>query len=482
MQSSLFGGTNAFQQPSQQQQQPQSQFQQQQQFQQQVPSVFNNVNTQVQPLTQPSRFEKYELKNASDHRLFSSESSNSASQPRGTASGSVNGNKIGNGSGSLIKKRTIPNRLIKRVGKQDSNSNEEDKSSGPVLPFKVSTQVQPDTFAEDFAHLYKVDKPPSNSMFDPSIFQDETTPGEMLIGESIFNKMDENPTLFENIFKRPSRNLLKLENHSKYQSAEYPWSNSNTLPPNNSQGLEDSSNGNKQPSPIYTTSSAMNRSISSTEKLYCSVIVYGFDDAYFSLIIEHFAKYGKIMENLVISDYNYYYGAYGNVIARDKLVDIDDKDRTGIDSKKKPLDSFPLFLGPGWVKITYDNPNSAIRALADNLTDDGKGNVLGVIPYRREDLEILLSHKIPNELNMGEGLHGLSHELELEKRLANNEIGKYLSAARGDSLDSSNGTKRTASSLTVKDGSNLLLKTRKESDGKTIWHKGMGFLFGQGEV
>ena len=462
MQSSLFGGAKTFQ---------------QQPLQQQVPSVFNNVNSQVQPLTQPSRFEKYELKNESDHRLFASESLDNANQSGNSASGSGNGNNVGNGSS----KRTIPNRLIKRVGKKDSSLSEEEKTSGPVLPFKVSTQVQTDTFTEDFAHLYKVDRPPSNSMFDPTVFQDETTPGEMLVGESIFNKMNENPILFENVFKRPSRKLLQSETHSKYQNTEYPWS-TDTLQSHDSEALPNSAIGKKQPNPHYSNSMDINRSQQSAEKLYCSVIVYGFDDDYFSLIVEHFAKYGKIMENLVISDYNYYYGAFGNVIAHDKLVDVDDKEKSSLDSKKKDLDSFPLFLGPQWVKITYDNPNSAIRALADNLTDDGKGNVLGVLPYRRQDLEILLSHEIPTELNIGEGLHGLSHELELEKRLADNEIGKYLSIARGDTLDSPNGTKRNASSLTVKDGTNLLLKTKKESDGKNIWHKGMGFLFGEGEI
>lgn len=466
MQSSLFGGANPFQ---------------QQPPQQQVPSVFNNVNPQVQQMTQPSRFEKYELKNAADNRLFASESLSHSNQSGNSASGNGSGNSGGNGSNSLIKKRTIPNRLIKRVGKMDSSLGEEEKTSGPVLPFKVSTQVQPDTFAEDFAHLYKVDRPPSNSMFDPTVFQDETTPGEMLIGESIFKEMSENPDLFENVFKRPSRKLLQSETHSKYQNTEYPWSNS-TLQSHNSEELPNTSTRKKQPNLHYSNALDISRSQQSAEKLYCSVIIYGFDDDHFSLIVEHFAKYGKIMENLVISDYTYYYGAFGNVIAHDKLVDVDEKEKSSLDSKKKGLELFPLFLGPQWVKVTYDNPNSAIRALADNLTDDGKGNVLGVLPYRRQDLEILLSHEIPDELNIGEGLHGLSHELELEKRLADNEIGRYLSNARGDTLDSLNGTKRNASSLTLKDGTKLLLKTKKESDGKNIWHKGMGFLFGEGEI
>lgn len=452
-------------------------------------SVFQANGVQsIQPVQQPSRFEKYELKNVNKKTLFSSDNV-------GHSPSDLNLN-------STYKKRTIPNHLIKRTNKVNNNASEEDKPSAPILPFKVSTQVQPDTFAEDFAYLYEHDKPPTTSIFDPSILHEDSSPGEIFMGESTFNKMNKNPINFHNIFQRPDRNFVSF--HAKNHHDK-----SSLLPWQDGKGKESETTFGHQSLAEKATASTANKDsrLPQINKLYCSVIVYGFDDTNFPSLIEYFAKYGKIMEDLVISDSNYYYGSSGNVLAHDKLVDIDDSENAnsincsnsntsysaGYKNNKNGLNgtsdnytlgrSFPIFLGHGWVKLTYDNPNSAVRALMDNLTDDGNGNILGVLPYRREDLELLLGEKIPDDLDVGNGLHGLSHELELENKLADNEIGRYLNNARGETSVSDNGeTHNKTSSLKIKDGSNLLLKKQQVSDTKNLWHSGIEFLFGNGKI
>jgi hypothetical protein len=505
-QSSLFG--NTAQQPQLLKPLQPLQSQQQQQQIQQIPSVFNTGNINIQTVEQPSRFEKYELKNTSEHYLFESDS-------RLNLNKSKNFNTSNDLNSSSIKKRTIPNRLIKRVNKVNSNNDEEDKPSAPILPFKASTQIQPDTFNKDFAYLYEHDKLPTKSLFDPSIFHDDSTSNEILMTNSSFNKMAENPVSFNNAFQRPDRNLINNNNKNntsnnlgKGENLELPWFDYT---------LHESTKNNNFVSSI-SISNDLKKKNKLPEKLYCSVIIYGFNDEHFGTLIEHFAKYGKIMEDLVISDSNYYYGTLGNVLAYDKLYDIDELDSNSSNVKKnKNLNSmkdnttnhnnhpnnnknksyinandkitFPIFLGPGWVKLTYDNPNSAIRALSDNLTDDGNGNILGVIPYRREDLEILLDQNISDDLNVGEGLQGLSHELELEKQLADNEIGRYLTHIRENdtnlpsaSNDGNSDKRFRSSTLTIKNGSNLLLKKQKQKDNKNIWNKGISFFFGNSEI
>lgn len=492
-QPSLFGNTSGQSQMTT----PLQPLQPQAQIQQQIPSGFNSINPNTQQVQEPSRFEKYQLNNSLEPYLFENDDISQL-------------NKTANSKQSSIKKRVIPAHLIKRINKVNDNSNEEDKPSAPILPFKASTQVQPDTFNEDFAYLYEHDKPPTKSLFDPSIFNDDSVSNEMLTSDSSFNKMNENPLLFNNVFQRPNRNLLndKLNNINSNTKSdlELPWSEhviNDSLKPHPKTSLT-----------LNSQSSSFQKYDKSIENLYCSVIIYGFNDEHFRTLIKHFAKYGKIMEKFIISDGNYYYGSLGNVLAHDKLYDIDDLDQSqnlksnissnqhsnknnhkntnnsnNIKSNLKNSKSFPIFLGQGWVKVTYDNPNSAIRALSDNLTDDGNGNILGVIPYRREDLEILLRQKINDDLNIGEGLNGLSHELELEKKLVDNDIGRYLSNSRTENLNGNNGNSSNSddkrfrsSSLIIKDGSKLLMKNNIERDTKAIWHKGISYFFGNGDI
>ena len=512
---SMFGSIS---QSSQSQSQPQQQQTQQQQGYNTQPSLMQAPSQNLQNSSEQLQPTFLNSSTSTPNTNTSTKTSETpASSNSSTSSLAINSN---------LKKRVIPNRLIKRVTKVDDSTNEEEKVSAPILPFRPSTQVQADTFEEDFAHLYKHDKPPSKSLFDPTAFNDDSIGGETLTRDATFTRMTENPIKFQNVFRRYERKQT-VENNEKIDSPskDLPWSQGHE----NSGSTTESEIHYNTTTPQYprislnTTSNQKFESETIITKLYCSVIVYGFDDACFPLLVDHFSKYGRIMEDLTSKDLNSQYGALGNMTAGyNKLADITDSEnntnmstitstnmnRIGSSSKHVARDSivanshissssngtlgqssrisFPIFIGQGWVKITYDNPNSAIRALAENLTDDGNGHILGVIPYRREDLEILLGVGISDYLNVGDGLKGLSHELELDLQLADNEIGRYLNAQRERRRDlqvSQNGdVKVTKSGVGLKDGSNLFLIKQHEAEKKTLWNKSMGFLFGTGEI
>lgn len=417
---------------------------QQQHQQQQQPQIVHQNSTSDQQIKQPSRFEKYELRNVKEHNLFSSDSADKLS------------------GGNTLKQRTIPNKLVKRITKTDNNTDETDKPSAPILPFKASTQFQADTFNDDFAHLYEHNKLPTKSLFDPSAFNDDNNPNEIFI-DSVFNEMNENPVTFNNIFQRPER-FVKAGQSSNL-SSNLPWSISST--PQSKVGTPN------QSKELLGTSSKQN-----SQRLYCSIIVYGFDNDHFSSLIDHFAKYGDIMEDMNITDSNNHYGQLGSLLSKNKLLETNE-DSLNKDEPRK----FPIFIGNGWVKITYDNPNSAIRALVDNGTDDGNGNILGVMPYKRKALELLLDAKLTDDLDIGEGLRGLNYDLGFDSNFADNEIGRYLSnyllkdQKSGDDKD--NMRSKTGN---IKDGSKLMLKNVKIDDQKNFWNKSMGFFFGKGEI
>lgn len=468
---------------------------QQQQQQQQPASSF------IVPTAEVSRFAKYQLKDGSDK-----------ASPNGQ-SASSSGSSINT---SATAKHKIPSRLIKRTNKVN-NKNEDDKPSIPILPFKQSTHVQTDTFNEDFAYLYKHDKPPTKSLFDPMASQDETTTTEILMGDSVFKNMTDNPLSFKNVFNRPENKFKSSQQTvSQLNNDSLPWSTRNDDASDNLENPDSFKPKNQnQNHSSYKLSPSSSYSVNNLEKLYYSVIVYGFDDSNFSLVVEHFAKFGKIMEDLTISDGNYHYGSLGNLVAHDRLVDpnnsiANDESATNKNNKKslnsgkntnnnninpqntitgarnnKNNSLFPIFMGEGWIKLTYDNTNSAIRALAENLTDDGNGNILGVIPYSKEDLEILINDKISNDLDIGNGLKGLSHDLEINTMIADNEIGRYLvsqRALKAEDSAKSNGQNQVKKLGDLKDGSNLILRNQKQKEVKSFWNKGFEFLFGEGEI
>lgn len=93
-----------------------------------------------------------------------------------------------------------------------------------------------------------------------------------------------------------------------------------------------------------------------------SVVVYGFPQHLTPSIVSHFNNFGEIMENVEPSDASF--GLSTTPVKR-----------------PPPGNRPPVFAGRNWIKITYDNKASVIRALAEDGTQFASQYVIGCKPY-----------------------------------------------------------------------------------------------------
>ncbi|GAV51779.1 hypothetical protein ZYGR_0AF02500 [Zygosaccharomyces rouxii] len=114
-----------------------------------------------------------------------------------------------------------------------------------------------------------------------------------------------------------------------------------------------------------------------------AVIVFGYPESISNLIITHFSKFGYILE-----DFEVLRSSSGINTATLRL------------HGSKPGRKYPIFTGDGWVKLTYDSPSSALRALEENGRVYG-GSLIGCVPYNKRAVEQLASCKIEKEDDIG---------------------------------------------------------------------------------
>ncbi|CAR25780.1 hypothetical protein ZYGR_0A03490 [Zygosaccharomyces rouxii] len=114
-----------------------------------------------------------------------------------------------------------------------------------------------------------------------------------------------------------------------------------------------------------------------------AVIVFGYPESISNLIITHFSKFGYILE-----DFEVLRSSSGINTATLRL------------HGSKPGRKYPIFTGDGWVKLTYDSPPSALRALEENGLVYG-GSLIGCVPYNKRAVEQLASCKIEKEDDIG---------------------------------------------------------------------------------
>ncbi|GCE98202.1 hypothetical protein ZYGM_003495 [Zygosaccharomyces mellis] len=114
-----------------------------------------------------------------------------------------------------------------------------------------------------------------------------------------------------------------------------------------------------------------------------AVIVFGYPESISNMIITHFSKFGYILE-----DFEVLRSSSGINTATLRL------------RGSKPGRKYPIFTGDGWVKLTYDSPSSALRALEENGCVYG-GSLIGCVPYNKRAVEQLASCKIEKEDDIG---------------------------------------------------------------------------------
>lgn len=111
------------------------------------------------------------------------------------------------------------------------------------------------------------------------------------------------------------------------------------------------------------------------EKTESAVLVFGYPESIANYVIKHFAKFGNILEDF-------------EAIRIDPLF-------------SKKTKNYPIFTGNGWVKLTYDNKASAIRALEES-GHVFHGSIIGCVAYSKQAIENIASISINNSDNIGE--------------------------------------------------------------------------------
>lgn len=107
-----------------------------------------------------------------------------------------------------------------------------------------------------------------------------------------------------------------------------------------------------------------------------AVLVFGYPESIANSVIKHFAKFGRILEDF-------------EVTRVDPLF-----------SQQKSK-TYPIFTGEGWIKLTYDNKASAMRALEESGSVF-HGTMIGCVPYSKQAIENIASISITNTDNIGE--------------------------------------------------------------------------------
>lgn len=107
-----------------------------------------------------------------------------------------------------------------------------------------------------------------------------------------------------------------------------------------------------------------------------AVLVFGYPESIANTVIKHFAKFGNILEDF-------------------------ESTRTDPLFHKPQKKNYPIFTGNGWVKLTYDNKASAIRALEENGTVF-HGAIIGCVPYSKGAIESIASISVKSSEDIGE--------------------------------------------------------------------------------
>lgn len=197
-----------------------------------------------------------------------------------------------------------------------------------------------------------------------------------------------------------------------------------------------------------------------------AILVFGYPENMANQVIAHFLELGTILEKFEAS-----------------------KDSTAL--AKKTLSTFtgsfplskgvkaetrvvPIFSGHSWVKITYDNPSSAMDALQESGTVFN-GVLIGVVPYTKDAVEKLQKRKLTQQEDIGGGVSAYSSS-------PNSKGEKGILREKNDIQST------YAKRLDIKDGSGLFLtsqnngttpaKDAKSAQNLGIWGTVSNFFFG----
>lgn len=203
-----------------------------------------------------------------------------------------------------------------------------------------------------------------------------------------------------------------------------------------------------------------------------AILVFGYPENMANQVIARFAEFGTILED--------FEAARTFKISSDGVANM--VQATGAfpsptqDSVAQNGPPPPIFSGKSWVKLTYDNPSSAMDALQESGSVFN-GCLIGVVPYIKDAVEKLLRRKLTSDEDIGGNLPLLAHS----------ESAKVDNGVIGDSNDmQASYIKR----LDIKDGSELFLKAnsangdpskgsaKKSNEKLGVWGTISNYFFG----
>lgn len=185
-----------------------------------------------------------------------------------------------------------------------------------------------------------------------------------------------------------------------------------------------------------------------------AVIVFGYPESISNQVILHFSKFGNILE-----DFEILRGVTGNNISSATIrLRTQNKD-------SKAQKKYPIFTGDGWIKITYDSPSAALRALQENGTVYG-GCLIGCVPYNKAAVEQLASCKIDKSDDIG----NIPFSLSMKPNGSSSADAQNRSEDDNDSRKHGSRFSFSTRKLDVKDGKELFVHNGNSS------HSGQNFL------
>ncbi|CAH2353883.1 nucleoporin Nup53p [[Candida] railenensis] len=294
-----------------------------------------------------------------------------------------------------------------------------------------------DTLHEEFS-LYETqdDLPPSRSIYDlnDEVLLSLNEPSKQH-SDSFLNK---DPKDFNNVFNRATASSSAVPVGGKDEKQ----SSTSII---GTEILNDS-----------TTAGAGSTTVSETLKSLkngdSAILVFGYPESMANQVIQHFQAYGSILEDFEATKTKHHFTKYYHQQSASR-----DFDSTSASSQ-----IIPLFTGHSWVKLTFDNPASAINALRENGSVFN-GVLLGVIPYNKYALEKLEKRKLQPGEDIGGGLE-LSLYATSSSPTAistnNNNIPSSSNAINPDSENQSSYSNK----LDIKDGSGFFLHAKNVND------------------
>ncbi|KAG7191980.1 uncharacterized protein KQ657_002587 [Scheffersomyces spartinae] len=177
-----------------------------------------------------------------------------------------------------------------------------------------------------------------------------------------------------------------------------------------------------------------------------AVLVFGYPDFMVTQVIQRFEEFGNVLEPF---DTKYTLNKLVLTLNILLLVELGHKYK-----------NVPILAGEGWIKITYDNPISAIDALQMN----GKvfnGSLLGVAPYSKESIEQLQSRKLTIDEDIG-GKGGEYSSLFSNTNAIAKEPPKRFNLDEEKSGASVTASASSSTRLDIKDGSSLFLQSQED--------------------